>query len=309
MRSSSRADLLAIALAVAAAGLMSWERGRLAPELDHIKGGADAYLLPGVDQTYVASLGYRSALADLIYGHVLVSYGLHFDRKQLFVHVGDYLDVVNRLDPKFRAPYWFADTLLTMQPKAPPVAFYRKAREIQERGLKELPFDQELWSASGQFLAYLAPNQLTDPQEKEEYRRSGARHLMQACNLIGSNDAIPYHCVTAARLLNQEGNLTASRQLLERLQNVSDDPQIQELAASYLVQIAGQQAQLAASDRQQRFRARWHADLGLSPRVEANAVGPGFDPAVCAGRSRAEEPECSSSWRRWSTHDEAANQP
>jgi hypothetical protein len=309
VKSSSRADITALALILVAALLIGWKRAPLAQSFGKVKEGADALLLPGVEQTYVASLGYRSALADLIYGHVLVSYGLHFESKRLFEHVGDYLDVINRLDPKFRAPYWFADTLLTMQPKTPPLAFYRKAREIQERGLKNFPYDQELWSASGQYLAYLAPGRLTDPKEQKEYREAGARNLMHACNLVGSNDNIPYHCVTAAKLLNEQGNLSAVRDFLERLQTMSDDPRIQELAGGYLARVAGEQAQAVAANRQQRFRTKWHADLGLSPRVEAGAVGPGFDPAACAGLQRADAPECVSSWARWGALEDASTAP
>jgi hypothetical protein len=303
----SRKDLGALALAALGVFLVSSERAPLASSFGNVKDSSEAFLLPGVEQTYVASLGYRSALADLVYGHVLVSYGLHFQRNRLFEHVGDYLDVINRLDPKFRDPYWFADTLLTLQPKAPPAASYRKAREIQERGLANFPHDQALWSASGQFLAYLAPVHLTDPAEQEEFRRAGARHLIQACNLIGSNEAIPYHCVTAARLLDQAGGSRAAVvEFLERLQAVSDNPEIQRVAASYLTRVAGAEIQSAAAARLARFRVRWKDDLGLSPRVEAAAVGPAFDPSFCAGRMGRDAAECASSWSAWAELDQGA---
>ena len=282
-------------------------RGPLAATYTHAKATSDAYLLPSVDQTYVASLGYRSALADLIYGHVLVAYGLHFQDGRLFQHVGEYLDVINRLDPKFRAPYWFADTLLTLQPEPPPEEFYRKARQIQERGLAELPYDQALFSAAGQYIAYLAPTHLADPREKEEYRRAGARYLMQACNLVGSNDAIPYHCVTAAKLLNQDDQRDAAQKMLERLLTVSDDPGIQELAMGYLKRMMGEQAQAIVEARQQRFRAKRVADLAFSPRVEAAALGPGFDSAACAGLAQAASADCASSWRRFAENDDTSS--
>lgn len=295
----SSSSALSVALALLGAVGIAQTRGRLAAQYTEVKVASDVYLLPSEDQTYVASLGYRSALADLIYGHVLVSYGLHFQDGRLFEHVGEYLDVINRLDPKFRAPYWFADTLLTLQPKPPPEAFYRKARQIQERGLAELPYDQALFSAAGQYLAYLAPNHLSDPEEQQEYRQAGARYLMQACNLVGSNDAIPYHCVTAARLLNQDGNRDAIRKFLERLLTMSDDPAIQELAMGYMKRTVGEQAQAAAAAREQRFRAKRMADLAFSPRVEAGALGPGFDPAACAGPAKADSADCASSWQRY----------
>lgn len=297
----SRSDWLAAGLAVCGVLLVALERAPVAEQHGRVKARSDAFLLPPADQTYVASLGYRSALADLIFGHVLVSYGLHFQRRQLFEHVGDYLDVINRLDPGFRAPYAVADTLLTMQPQVPPADFYRRARKIQERGLAQFPTDQALWSSAGQFVAYLAAGQMKDPAERREYEETGAKYLMRACDLIGSDDAIPYHCIVAANLLTAQGSREAARQFLERVLTVSDDPGLAKLAGGYLQRIYGEEAQAKVAARQARFVAAWHSDLPSSPRVEVSALSPRFDPAECAGRPTSERAGCATSWREWST--------
>jgi hypothetical protein len=309
VRSSRRSELIAVLVIALAVLIVGAHRPRLATEYAQVHDAADAYMLPRADQAYIASLGYRSALADLIFAHVLVSYGLHFQDKRLFAHVGEYLDLVNRLDPKFRSPYWFADTLLTLQPEAPPVEFYRKARQIQERGLKELPSDQELWSAAGQFLAYLAPQYLPDPDEKKEYKRTGAQYLMRACNLVGSNENIPHHCITAANLLNEASDRDAKQQFLERLLTMIDDPEIQDLALGLLKRNVSEQAQAAVKQRQAQFQAKWRAALPHAPRVEIGALGPSFDAAACAGSQHALKPECATSWRVWSEPQGASNAP
>lgn len=309
MRSSSRQDLVSVFVALLSGWLLASLRPGLASDFIRVKSNSDAYLLPSVQQTYVASLGYRSALADLILGHVLVSYGLHFDAKRRFEHVGDYLDVINELDPKFRTPYALADTLLTLQPKAPPIESYRKARAIQERGLRELPTDQALWSTAGQFLAYLAPEQLKDEAEKREYKQAGARYLMRACELVGSNEQLPYICVTAAYLLKADGKGVAARQFLERFLAATDDSHLQDLAGGYLLRIAGEQAQADAKARLRRFSDAWHADLPFAPRVEVTSLAPRFDPADCAGLERARTAECASSWAAWAGETAAASSP
>lgn len=306
MRSNSARDLLAVLLIALAALLIGRERGPLAERFHEVQTRSDAYLLPSIDQTYVASLGYRSALADLIFGHLLVSQGLHFQENRLFEFVGDYLDVVVRLDPKFRDPYRMADTLLTMQPEPPPLDFYRHARRILEKGMKELPYDQELWSSAGQFILYLTPTRLTDPAEIAEYKEAGTRILMHACDLVGSNEAIPYHCITAAKQMGEKGNREAVRQFLERVLTVNDDPTIQEVALNYIKRIAGEQASEQVAARQARFRQSWQADLALSPRVEIGALGPSFDAAACAGRERAGTPACVTSWSAWVATSEQA---
>ncbi|HXK18292.1 MAG TPA: hypothetical protein VNG33_10845 [Polyangiaceae bacterium] len=309
MKSSSARDLSgALCVAVAIAGIMH-VRAPLAATFRKLETQTDVYALPPPDQAYVASLGYRAAFADLIFGHVLVSYGLHFVDKRRFEFVGDYLDTIVRLDPKFRDPYRYADTLLTLQPKPPTEDDYRRARKIQEQGLRELPYDQELWNTSGQFLAYLAPSYLSDPEEKVEFRRSGAQKLMRACELIGSNDSVPYHCITAATLLSEPGDREARRQLLERLASTSDDPKIQEIAQSNLRRLSGALAADRSAARTASFKAAWRGDLPFVPLDGILALGPKFDPAACAGLAVAGQAGCEVSWLSWSAAAESSFAP
>jgi len=309
VKSSRARDLLALAVALLGVLGIARERGSLASDFHGLHMRADVYALPPVEQTYVASLGYRSALADLILGHVLVSCGLHFQERRLFEFVGDYLETIIRLDPHFRSPYMLADTLITLQPEAPPQEFYRQARRIQDQGLREYPGDQELWNTSGQFLAYLAPSYLSDPEEKQEFRRAGAQRLMHACELIGSNDNVPYHCITAANLLSEQGNREAMRQFLERVANTSDDPQLQALANGYLRKVAGAEEAERAAARAARFNTAWKSDLSFVPRSEIHALGPNFDPAACAGVAVKVLPGCASSWLFWSQTVETSFAP
>lgn len=309
MKSSSARDWAALGCALLGMWGIARLRAPLSEQFRRAEARTDVYTLPAPDQTYVASLGYRSALADLIFGHVLVSYGLHFQEHHRFEFVGEYLDTVVRLDPRFRDPYRFADTLLTLQPEAPPESSYRHAVALQDQGLKEFPDDQELWNTAGQFQAYLAPTYLHDENERLEVRYAGAQKLMRACELIGSNDRVPYHCITAANLLSEQGNLEASREFLERLANTSDDPKIQEIAENNLRRING----IAQAERQKarasRFNAAWKADLAFVPRQEIQALGPRFDPAACAGARHFSTTDCSTSWLSWSASAQDSGAP
>jgi len=258
---------------------------------------SDDYLLPPTEQTVTASLGYRAALADLIYAHVLVSYGIHFQEKHNFEFVGSYLDTVNALDPKFRDPYRFADTLLTLQPKEVGLASYVKARQILERGLRELPFDTELWSSTGQFMAYIAPTRFSDDNLAAEWRLEGARKLARACELIGNNENIPYHCINAATLLSEAGEQAASKKFLERVRLVNDDPEIQRLASAVLGRISSQEFNQALEERLKRVAAVWVKDLPFVTRTALFVLSPGTDPALCSGLARSGDVACASSWR------------
>jgi hypothetical protein len=132
--------------------------------------GSDAYALASPDQMVALSLGYRAALADLLLGRVMVAAGTHLVEKRLFEFAPDYLDTINALDPKLRDGYRFADAIITLQGVEVPVEMYYRARAVLERGVRELPNDQELWSSAGQFLAYLAPARLETPEERAAWR-------------------------------------------------------------------------------------------------------------------------------------------
>lgn len=310
MRSSERGfgwlvrlvPFLCLALAVV---VVSRTRPGLASSFHRLKARHDVYVLPPPEQTVVLSLGYRSALADLIYGHVLVSYGLHFQEKRLFEFVGGYLDTINALDPKFGDPYRVADTLLTLQPKKPPVEHYRKAREILRRGMKELPYDQELWLTAGQFMAYLAPPHLPTVEEKEDFRLEGARRMARACELIGSNKNAPYHCLTAANIFSKAGDRDATQRFLERVLAISDDPELRELALGYLKAIVGERERERVEARHRKLEALMREDFGFVSRDALLVLGPSFDPARCAGSFGGKRPGCASSYRDYGEELEA----
>jgi len=286
--------LLLVVLSVLAIGSLRW---RLATHFQAVQLKSDDYLLPPTEQAVTASLGYRSALADLIYAHVLVSYGIHFQEKHNFEFVGSYLDTVNALDPKFRDPYRFADTLLTLQPQPVGEASYLKARQILERGLRELPFDTELWSSTGQFMAYIAAPRFSDDNLAAEWRLEGARKLARACELIGNNENIPYHCINAATLLSEAGEQAASKKFLERVRLVNDDPAIQSLASAALSRVSSQEFNQDLEERMKRVAAVWVKDLPFVTRTALFVLSPATNPAFCAGLAHAADLACASSWR------------
>lgn len=255
----------------------------------------DVFALPPPNQVVAMSLGYRSALADLIFAHVLVSSGIHIQEKRGFEFVGQYIETINELDPKFVTPYRMTDGLLTLQAKAVGPEAYRQARRIIERGMREFPFNQALWASAGQFFAYLGPTAFTDPKEQDEWRLAGGRTLARACELVSSNENIPYQCVIAAGLLTRSGQTAAARQFLERMLQVNDDPEIRTLVSALLKKAVGAEERDRTQARRQAFLAVWGNDLPFVSRGAIAAIGPSWDSAACASISAA----CATSWRAW----------
>lgn len=278
----------------------------LFPRFVKLREKSDVYALPSPDQVVVASLGYRSALADLLFAHVLVWHGLHFQEKRRLEFAADYLDTVSALDPTFRETYYYGDTLIAMQPVPPSREDYWRARKLLERGLANRPGDTELWLSAGQFMAYVAAPWLDDPKEKAEWKLAGARVLARACELVGSNQNIPFHCITAASLFTKAGEREATIQFLERVLAVSDDDEIRDLATRYLQVALGEQARERFKVRANRLRVAWREDLPFVSLTQELVIGPPAAAERCAGLAQAAS-ACATTWQAWRERAEAEN--
>jgi hypothetical protein len=186
MPRKSRDALRAAALVVAAVVCVGSVNGRLAEARRRVKETSEVALLPPPEQVVSLSLGYRAALADVLWARVLVTQGLRRMEKRRFEELPMLLDAINELDPTFRDPYLYAAALMTLQGAPPTREEVLKTRAILERGAKNRPLDAEVWLALGQFVAFMAPNSyLTDEDEKRQWRVEGAKMLARAAELGG----------------------------------------------------------------------------------------------------------------------------
>jgi len=286
---------------VGALATVAWVRPRLAHDHGRARLTYDIYVLPSPRALVTLSLGYRSALADLLFSHVLVESGLHMADRRRFQTVALYLRAINELDPKFATPYHFADTLITLQAGKPSLSDYRAARAILERGMAELPYDTQLWLTSGEFMAYLAAphvEALAGEAVAREWRLEGARRLARTCEIIGSNEAVPHHCVTAARLFSEAGERQALQSFAERVLAVSDDPAIHQQVWASLARARD----LTAVERMKRHRERLdRVKLEQLPQLSKDGfllIGPSFSPSECLGE-RSRTARCATSFRDW----------
>jgi hypothetical protein len=304
-----RVLLAALILLVASIASIKRLRADLAERYDRLRVRSDVYALPAPEQLIVASLGYRSALADLLYANTLVSYGIHIQERRRFEYVAQYLDAVTTLDPKFRAPFLYADTLLVMQAVPARLEDFVKARELLERGTRAFPHDAELWLNAGQFMAYLAVPYLQDANLKERWRLDGARVLAKSCEFVSGNQNIPYHCITAASLFSKAGEREATARFLERLLAVSDDEEFRAYAHTYLDALLDDMQRQKIRSRDRRFHAAWGSDLPFVRKDLLLVIGPRFDPARCAGAEASKSGDCATSWRAWAEHLPSGESP
>jgi tetratricopeptide (TPR) repeat protein len=275
------------------------ERYQAAPAADQVS------LLLSPEYTVLLSLGHREALADMLFANTLVQYGISFQEKQRFDAAYRYLDTITTLAPGYARPYLYADTLLTMRPSPATLDDYLDARRIQERGLEALPFHTELWSVAGQFAAYLAPPYLPESY-RADFKRAGARDLTRACELASNNANIPYHCITAAKMLNRSGQREAMMRMLSSTLAVNDDPEVRRMALGYLAQASDDRLRERFARRGNALEAEWKASLPHASRNLLSLLGPGPKIWKCAGAAASRSAGCYTSWRDWGEMTDAA---
>jgi hypothetical protein len=289
------------AVIAAMALVLSAVRWRAADLFHKLKVTSDVYPLVAPEQLVVASLGYRSAFADALFASTLVSYGLHFQEKHRFEFVGEYLDAMNALDPTFRDPYQFADTMLIFEPEPPRIQDYLRARDVLRRGLQNRPTDTELFHQVGSYLAYTAAPWLPTELAKE-FRLEGAKVLARACELASNDENVQYGCMTSARLFDKAGERDAAIESMKRLLAVTDDPEIERRALGFMRVKQGESEEERQKLRKDVFRRDWKKDLPFISKNAMLVVGPAVDVAYCAGAAHADDAVCAATWREWARH-------
>lgn len=292
--------LFTLGLVLASAAAIGAVRGTLASVHQRVKEESDVYVLPPPDQVVKLSLGYRSALVDLLWAHVLVSQGLHTFERRRFENLSLFVDSINELEPTFREPYLLADALYTFQGFEPSHAEVLKARAVMERGSRELPSDGQLWLALGQFVAFIGPGTyLTDENEAQQWRIDGARILARAAELGGENANITWQTLGAAGIFHRAGERDAEIRLRLRALAVTDDPELQERLRRELGKLLSEEQKEISIDLDRKLVELWQRDLPFIPRGTMLVLGPPVEPARCAGPGHDRDPACAFSWRSW----------
>jgi len=276
-----------------------------------VKNQHDVYFLPPPSQVKIMSLGYRHAVADVLWAHVLVSQGLHSKERRRFENLNQLYDVIYELDPEWRTPYLMADALLSFQAQRMSFEDTIKVREILERGVEQRPHDAEIWLNLGQFVSFMAPASYLEPEYPEvaeKWRLEGTAYLARAAELSGGDDSrVAWQALGGASILKKSGDESAALRFLERTYERTTDP---ELRHNIELQIRGLRAAHAQTDqamlglqvealraREEAFKAEIRKEFPSITWSMALLLGPRPRPAACAGRLDALE--CAPDWRIW----------
>jgi tetratricopeptide (TPR) repeat protein len=307
---------LAIAWAVVAVAI-AISRGPAAETHHRVDETSDVYVLPPPTMVEAMSLGHRAAFADYLWAGVLVEQGLHTQEKRRFENMPYLIDTINALDPTFRDPYLLIEALTVFQVNGVSEPDIRRAREIVERGARNLPNDPEILGAAGSFIGLMAPSSyLSDPAEKEQWTVDGAAYLARAAELGDDKKLIGWQALGGYNLLRKTGRHREAVAFLEHALAGTDDEELRQRIKSTLEKLAktdvalekGEQrkAMAAFRKRQDRFDEIWRTTYPLASRTGALVMGPPYDPAYCAGGRHREDERCALDWAGWAARLAAA---
>lgn len=302
MRAARFDALKTLVIAAIATACIGQVRSSAAGIHHSVKETSDVYVLPPAEHAVALSLGYRAALTDVLWAHVLVAQGLRLQERRHFDNLTMLLDTINELEPTFRDPYLYADALISLQTGGPPAHDeVLKAREIMERGMKNLPLDAEVWLTSGQYVAFIAPSSyLTDPNEQQEWKLAGAKMLARAAELGGDDSAVGWNVLGGAGLLANAGERDAAIRFLQRTLAVTDDAELKVDLVRKLNTLLGERFVDEQKVRQDEQKTMRLSEMPFVTRTMYQVLGPPADPALCAGGSRLSDKRCALTWKAWS---------
>lgn len=198
---------------------------RLSAFADHQRGQRyeDVYYVPSPAWLPVLSLGYRQALADVLWCRSLVYFGSELMHRGAVQHAFDYTDAILSLDPDFREPYRWVATAVVYRTHAVDVQLGLRAADYLERAVARWPNDGELHWDYGSYLRFELAPLLSAGAQKDALLAQAAPHLVTAAQL-GAGP--PWLALVSAGLLNQLGRTEQAIRHLEVMQEAVSDPAV-----------------------------------------------------------------------------------
>ena len=238
LRAMWGARLIAIALLVAALGGVWSLRSRSMAHYLGTQTYEDIYYLPPPDWLEVMSLGYRRALADLIWLRALIYFGDEFMNQGEVRHVHNYGESMLKLDPDFRRVYRWVGVAGVYTPKGSPPEFIERAVDVLRRGVERFPEDGELaWDAGATIIYELLPHLPKDDPERERLEAEGNEHMMAAARLGAGPDWL---VITNATSLRKLGETDRELRHLEEMYSIVRDPAVKAQIEIRLSQLRDQ---------------------------------------------------------------------
>ena len=223
----------------------------------------DIYYLPPPHWLEVMSLGYRRALADLIWLRALIYFGDEFVNRGEVRHVFNYGDSMLTLDPDFKRVYRWVGVAGVYTPKGSPREFIERSVDVLRRGVERFPNDGQLAWDAGATIAYeLLPQIPKDDPERERLKAESNEHMMAAARLGAGPDWL---VITNATTLRKLGEKDRELRHLEEMYALVRDPNVKAQIEIRLSQLRDEAYAEAFREANQEFERRREEDFPYMP--------------------------------------------
>lgn len=214
----------------------------------------DVLYVPPVGYLQWMSMGYREALADLLWIRALVYTGEHLKDTEIAA-VDRYVDAMNGLAPRFRRPYlWGGITAVYGGQTAVTRDMVDRALAIYRRGLVQFPESHELLYPFGMLLLHQAPSTPGyDAEEIAAMRAEGIEAIRRAA-AFGADPLVRQY---AATLVAEHGADELAIQFLESQLAQAQDDDHRRMLRRKLEQLGGKEA----AGRVERIRDAFFREL------------------------------------------------
>lgn len=222
MKGVARATALAV-LVASVAGVWTL-RGRAMEHYLETQAYEDIYYLPPPQWLEVMSLGYRRALADLIWLRALIYFGDEFENRGAVKHVFNYGDSMLALDPDFERVYRWIGVAGVYTPEGSPVEYLERSVAVLRQGAQRFPDSGKLAWDTGATIAYeLLPRLPKDHPSREQLQLEANEHMMAAARL---GEGPEWLVLTNASLLSKLGHSEREQRHLEEMYAIVRDPEV-----------------------------------------------------------------------------------
>jgi len=223
----------------------------------------DIYYLPPPNWLQVMSLGYRRALADLIWLRALIYFGEQFENQGAVKHVFNYGDSMLALDPDFRRVYRWVGVAGVYTPTGNPPEFIERAIDVLRRGVERFPSDGQLaWDAGATIIYELLPHLPKDDPDRERLRAEGNEHMMAAARLGAGPDWL---VITNATTLRKLGEKERELRHLEEMYAIVRGPKVKKQIEIRLSQLRDEAYAEAFRRANEEFEQRRQQELPYIP--------------------------------------------
>lgn len=223
----------------------------------------DIYYLPPAPWLKVMSLGYRRALADLIWLRALIYFGDEFKNRGAVKHVFNYGDSMIALDPDFERVYRWVGVAGMYTPEGSPIEFIERSIDVLRDGVARFPEDGKLAWDAGAAIAYeLLPQLPKDYPDREALQLEANEHMMAAARL---GEGPEWLVLTNATLLSKLGQSEREQRHLEEMYAIVKDPDVKVQIERRLARLRDKSYAEAFRNANAEFEARREAEFPYMP--------------------------------------------